>query len=237
MRVWPLARSSSGPSRRSCTPSQPPVCCPCYHWATSSPAQALPTAPRFRPRAMRSWLFANRPRSWGCWPSALGALLYYWLFYRSGLLPRRLSAWGLAAIILLIGTWSVALFTQTSMLSYVIPVLPIAVQEMVLAVWLIARGFSLSAPRGSVQRFRPMKATFASMRRRTSDVPEEVRRSGMNRRQRWGSEVSRAGAASPASRAAARRLSSCGRRPRACSMRCSPPGSSSCRWLSLPTGG
>jgi hypothetical protein len=75
----------------------------------------------------------------------LGALMYYYLFYRSRLIPRWLSGWGIAAIILMLATCLVAWFTQTSLTTYAIAVLPIAVQEMVLALWLILKGFRSSA--------------------------------------------------------------------------------------------
>jgi Domain of unknown function (DUF4386) len=80
----------------------------------------------------------------------LGGLMYYWAFYQSGLIPRWLSGAGLAAVVLLLMAWLLALFTQTSMLSYVPLALPLGVQEIVLAVWLIAKGFSASALPGAV---------------------------------------------------------------------------------------
>jgi len=86
----------------------------------------------------------------------IGGLLYYWAFYQSGLIPRWLSGAGLAAVVLLLAAWLLALFTQTSMLSYVPLALPLAVQEMVLAVWLIAKGFSASARPGAVQPQPPI---------------------------------------------------------------------------------
>jgi len=79
----------------------------------------------------------------------LGALMYYTLFYRSLLVPRWLSGWGLVgAVLILVATVHVG-FTQEFGFSTVTNVLsaPIGLQEMVLAVWLIAKGFNPSAVR------------------------------------------------------------------------------------------
>jgi len=76
---------------------------------------------------------------------SVGALLYYMAFYRAKLIPRWLSVWGIVGVALMIVASTAAALTQQSVLEYAILALPIAVQEMVLAVWLITRGWSREA--------------------------------------------------------------------------------------------
>jgi hypothetical protein len=78
----------------------------------------------------------------GVFAFCLGAFLYYIAFFRSRLIPRWLSGWGIVAICLLATASVLALFAGRSVTDYVPMALPIFFQEMVLAVWLIARGFS-----------------------------------------------------------------------------------------------
>ena len=77
----------------------------------------------------------------------VGALMYYWVLYRSRLVPRWLSAWGLVAIASLMLSGVLVMFGVIEPLSppQVVLALPIFLQEMVLAVWLIAKGFDSSA--------------------------------------------------------------------------------------------
>lgn len=76
-----------------------------------------------------------------------GAFMYYWVFYRSRLVPRWLSVWGLVAIasVMVSGLLVVVRLTEPMSTTQVVLALPIAVQEMVMAVWLIAKGFNPSA--------------------------------------------------------------------------------------------
>jgi hypothetical protein len=80
-------------------------------------------------------------------PFGIGTLLYSFILYRSRLVPRWLSGWGLVAAALSMVAFINAGFTQEFGFTTVTLVLsaPIAFQEMTLAVWLIAKGFNQSA--------------------------------------------------------------------------------------------
>lgn len=77
----------------------------------------------------------------------LGALMFYYVLYRSRLVPRWLSGWGLLAAVPYLAEGLLDMLDLVSPLSTVVTVmdLPLAAQEMVLAVWLIAKGFNPSA--------------------------------------------------------------------------------------------
>jgi len=75
----------------------------------------------------------------------LGAFLYYYLFFQSRLIPRWLSGFGIVAIVSLMVACVLALFSGNRITSYIALAAPIALQEMVLAVWLIVKGFNPKA--------------------------------------------------------------------------------------------
>ena len=74
---------------------------------------------------------------------AVAALLFYCLLYISRLIPRFISVWGFIAAILLIivNLLEVMGIIPGSMILY----LPIISNEVVLAIWLIIKGFNPSA--------------------------------------------------------------------------------------------
>lgn len=76
----------------------------------------------------------------------LGGLILYTLLYRSRLVPRWLSVWGLlaAALILVRGLLEMFGIELSGVVQGVLAA-PIGIQEMVLAVWLIVKGFDTSA--------------------------------------------------------------------------------------------
>jgi hypothetical protein len=77
----------------------------------------------------------------------LGALIFNYLLYQTKLVPRWLSGWGLIAIVPYLAAGLLAMFGIIHALSpiYAILNLPLALQEMALAVWLIVKGFNSSA--------------------------------------------------------------------------------------------
>ena len=96
----------------------------------------------------------------GVFAFCVGALMYYTLFYRGRLVPRWLSGWGVAGAVLMMTACLLALFSNSSVTGYTPFILPIAVQEIVLAVWLLVKGFSPSPP--------PSRASSESSTRTTT---------------------------------------------------------------------
>jgi len=78
---------------------------------------------------------------------AMGALMYYYVFYQSKLVPRFISGWGFLGAALSLAAALLTISGQIIPFStvFILLQLPIAVQEMVLAVWLIVKGFNPSA--------------------------------------------------------------------------------------------
>ena len=93
--------------------------------------------------AERDWNFLIGPNTL----FSLNALIVSYLLYQSRLVPRFLSVWGLigAPLILAAGLLIMFGFPRFSPISALLALLPIASFEMVLAVWLIVKGFNPSA--------------------------------------------------------------------------------------------
>ena len=73
----------------------------------------------------------------------LGGVMFYTLLYRSRIVPRWITLWGFVGIPLYAAAYLLAMYgviggnsSEQNLLS-----LPLALQEMVLAIWMIARGF------------------------------------------------------------------------------------------------
>ncbi len=79
---------------------------------------------------------------------ALTALILNYLLYRSKLVPRFISVWGLIGATLLLASGFSVMFglspSPTSAISMLLSI-PISVQEMVFAIWLIVKGFNPAA--------------------------------------------------------------------------------------------
>ncbi len=80
-------------------------------------------------------------------PFVLGALMFYYLLFASRLVPRWLSVWGLLGALLYIGAPLLRMFG----LSFDYLMGPLALQEMVLALWLIVKGFEPNERRSPVR--------------------------------------------------------------------------------------
>jgi hypothetical protein len=77
---------------------------------------------------------------------SIGCLLYSIIFYRTKLIPRWLSGWGVVAGIMTMLSALLAMYGLIAPFStaQIILNLPILPQELVLAVWLIVKGFNPS---------------------------------------------------------------------------------------------
>jgi hypothetical protein len=77
----------------------------------------------------------------------VGAVMLYYLLYVSGRVPRWLSVWGLIGVPLMLAAgFSLAVTGDPNSTFSSIMYAPLALQELVLAVWLIVKGFNSPAP-------------------------------------------------------------------------------------------
>ena len=78
---------------------------------------------------------------------SLSSLMYYAMLYQTRLVPRWLSGWGLVGTTLTIFATLLVMFRLIGIIttSYLVLYFPMALQEMVLAVRLIVKGFNPSA--------------------------------------------------------------------------------------------
>lgn len=101
---------------------------------------------------------------WGAIIFTIGGLMIYTLFYQTRLVPRWLSGWGLIGGVLYIVANVVSMFGPLHRAPSIgvgigLLLVPTAIQEMVFAVWLIAKGFNPSAiaagSANQIERFVP----------------------------------------------------------------------------------
>jgi hypothetical protein len=73
----------------------------------------------------------------------LGAILWYYLFYTSRSIPPALAIWGLVAVCLLTVPVLLGLYNRDlASTPVMLMALPYAPYELVLALWLIVKGFN-----------------------------------------------------------------------------------------------
>ena len=77
----------------------------------------------------------------------LGALMFYSLLYQSKIIPRFISGWGIIAVVPYLGSALLVAFSIIAPMSTMQAIMqvPLALQEMVLAIWLIVKGFNAPA--------------------------------------------------------------------------------------------
>lgn len=78
-------------------------------------------------------------------PFGCGALLYCYGFYQSRLLPRWLSGWGFVGAVLTLAAAAAAMLSHRPGTDFTVVLLPLAANEIVMAVWLLVRGFNPTA--------------------------------------------------------------------------------------------
>jgi uncharacterized membrane protein HdeD (DUF308 family) len=86
---------------------------------------------------------------WGALAFSIGAVMIYGALYQARLVPRWLSGWGFVGGVLYFIAYLVSIFNPLHAapsigLGIGLLLVPLAIQEMVFAVWLIVKGFNPS---------------------------------------------------------------------------------------------
>ena len=104
-------------------------------------------------------LFAAREWTYWLGPMAVfsvSALILNWLLYRSRVVPTWISIWGFIGGVLLLTSAVLEMFGQALGWWQAVFTIPIGVNEMVLAVWLIIKGFDMSHLEAERSMDRPL---------------------------------------------------------------------------------
>jgi hypothetical protein len=73
---------------------------------------------------------------------SIGNLMFYYLLYQIKLVPRWLAGWGLVGTAVTIVASYLFMFRSINLMTSVYMDIPLALQEMIFAVWLIVKGFN-----------------------------------------------------------------------------------------------
>ncbi len=94
-------------------------------------------------KAIHAWTFLLGPN----FMLGVNTFLYSYIFYRSKLVPVKISTIGIAGAILILTAALLQMFGIIQQLSqlHILLSIPIALYEMILAVWLIVKGFNRKA--------------------------------------------------------------------------------------------
>ena len=75
----------------------------------------------------------------------LGAAIFYYELIKTRLVPRWLSIWGLVSAVVLLIASLMFYFDLVAAEIAILFMLPLALQELVMAIWMFVKGFNLSA--------------------------------------------------------------------------------------------
>ena len=77
---------------------------------------------------------------------SLGSLMFYYMLYKTKLIPRWLSSWSLIGAVMFLASAFVVIFgSDSSSTTYLLLNAPGGLGEMVFAIWLIIKGFNTEA--------------------------------------------------------------------------------------------
>ena len=88
---------------------------------------------------VRDWIYVNSTYLFG-----IGFLLLSYLFFQSKLVPRFISVWGLIGSVLLLASTLLNMIVHSLEIPFFFSHLPVILNELFLAVWLIVKGFNTS---------------------------------------------------------------------------------------------
>ncbi|WP_159888544.1 DUF4386 domain-containing protein [Paenibacillus puerhi] len=105
-------------------------------------------------KAVHEWTFMLGPN----FMLGINTMMYSYIFYKSGLIPKFIPILGMTGAVLIFIAALLEMFGVIPQISIwgVILALPVAANEMILAVWLILRGFNVSALHYNRQRELPV---------------------------------------------------------------------------------